>query len=107
MDNNNVFLNNIRQNISAGEYDILFTSPFQTRRLFYASIKAKIEKRIANGGTPVLTDEEIKLCASDMKATSAEIYQILIKSGILEKNKSGECKLSRKGELAIKSIYGF
>ena len=101
MESKDVFLSNIKIKIDAGEYDGEFTIPFMTRKLMYAAIKGKIKKRLDTGGTPMLTDAEIKAVLEEMREASGSTFYLFVTYGILEETETGY-QLSPKGLKAIK-----
>jgi hypothetical protein len=101
MNNDKVFLNRMKIKIENGEYDQFMTLPFMTKKLFFANIKNRMEHRLETGGTPVMSDIEIKAVIDDMKETAGATFYLLVKHGILEKTDEGKYELSKKGILAL------
>ena len=77
-----VFLNKMSEKIRAGEFDEEF--PFFTRDLIYASIKARIDKKLETGATPLLTETEVKEAIKDAKETAVMTAKLFLEAGILE-----------------------
>jgi len=102
--NKNVFLNKISEKIKQGEFDIYLTIPFMSRDLLFYSIKGRIDKKIDTGGTPILSDAEIKDCISEAKETATNIIACYIKNGFMKRTEEG-LEFTEKGYLAIKSAY--
>ncbi len=84
-----VFLKKMSEKIRNGEYDESLNIPFATRELLYASVKARIDKKIETGATPLLSDSEIKDATKDTKETAAITCEIFYKAGITEKTEGG------------------
>jgi len=80
-----VFLNKISSKIKNGEFDESLTIPFLTKELLFSSIKARIDKKIETGGTPLLTDAEIKDAVKDAKDAAVSTAYMFIKNKILVK----------------------
>lgn len=76
---NDVFLNKISSKIKNGEFDEFLTVPFMSKELLFASIKARIDKKIENGATPVLNDTEVKDAIKDAKETAGYTMAMFIK----------------------------
>jgi len=102
--NNEVFLSKINQKINNGDFDMYLTIPFMSRDLLYLTIKGKITKKIATGGTPILNDSEVKECLADVKETSVYMLLIFTQLGFIEKTETG-FEFTAKGELAVRSAY--
>jgi hypothetical protein len=100
MNNDRVFLNRMKIKIENGEYDQFFTVPFMSRKLFFANIKDKMEHRLETGGTPVMSDIEIKTILEEMKEAAGSTFYLLVKHGILEKKDDGY-ELTPKGLKAV------
>lgn len=108
MENNNaVFLTSIQKRIQEGEFDDYLTLPFMNRNLLYNAIKGKINRRLAKGGTPMLTDTEIRESIEVAKETAGVTFHLFRESGILELTDDGTYKLSRKGAIAMRSLSKF
>ena len=102
--NNDVFLSKITQRIRHGDFDTHLTLPFMTRDLLFSSIKGRIDKRVATGGTPILNDNEIKDCLAEVKETAMNIISIYLKLGFMKRTEAG-FEFSDKFYLAIKTAY--
>lgn len=102
--NNNVFLNKIYQKIKAGEFDNYLNIPFMTKELLYECIKNKIERKIETGSTPILSDNEVKDCLSEVKETAVNIFAVYLKIGFIEKTENGY-EMTEKMQLALKAAY--
>ena len=103
MENNNtVFLKNMQNKIDKGEYDKYFKIPFMTKKLFFASLKSRIERRIEKGGTPILTDAEINESIEDVREAAGSTFGVLLHHKILEKTEDETYQISRKGKLALR-----
>jgi len=83
-----VFLSKIREKIFNGEFDE-YVMPFVSRELIYASIKARIDKKLETGATPILSDTEIKEALKDTKEIAAITYALFLNAGIIEKTDDG------------------
>ena len=86
---NDVFLNKISSKIKNGEFDEFLTVPFMSKELLFASIKARIDKKIENGATPVLNDTEVKDAIKDAKDAAVSTAYMFIKNKILVKGVDG------------------
>jgi hypothetical protein len=84
-----VFLNKIRDKIGKGLYDKELTVPFMKRESIYASIKARVVKKLETGATPLLSDVEIKDAIKDAKEVAAISLELFSKIGILQKTEEG------------------
>jgi len=96
-----VFLNKISSKIKNGEFDESLTIPFLTKELLFSSIKARIDKKIETGGTPLLTDAEIKDAVKDAKDAAVSTAYMFIKNKILVKGVDGY-ELSDVAKKALK-----
>jgi ABC-type uncharacterized transport system permease subunit len=99
--NNSVFLNKITQKIERGEFDSYLTLPFMTRVILLNNIKSKINKKLITGGTPILSDSEIKESINDIKETALNIILIYMKLGFIERTENG-LEFTDKFNLAIR-----
>lgn len=102
--NNDVFLNKITQRINAGDFDVYLTVPFMSRNLLLSCIKGRLNKKITTGGTPILSDADIKDCLTEVKETAASIISIYVKLGFMVRTETG-FEFSKKGDLAVKTAY--
>lgn len=102
--NNRVFLSKIAQRIKDGDFDKYLSLPFMSKELLYVRIKDRIERKIKTGGTPILTDYEIKECLEETKQTAVATFAMFLKEGLIVKSETG-FELTPKGELAVKSTY--
>ena len=102
--NNDVFLNKINQRIKNGDFDAYLTLPFMTRDLLLFNIKGRLNKKITTGGTPVLSDKEIKEAIDDVKEAAVYTVAIYLKLGFMVKTETG-FEFTEKGYLAIKAAY--
>jgi len=102
--NNDVFLNKIAQRIKNGDFDVYFTIPFMTRDLLSHAIKGRLDKKITTGGTPILSDTEIKDCLAETKETAVNIIATYLKLGFMVRTETG-FEFTEKGYLAIKAAY--
>jgi len=98
-----VFLNKIKDKIGKGVYDKELTVPFMKRESIYASIKARVTKKLETGATPLLSDAEIKEAIKDAKEVAAISLEIFSKVGILEKTEEGWI-VTPKGEKLLKHV---
>ena len=99
--NNELFLNKINQRIKDGDFDTYFTIPFMTKDLLKISIKEKLKKNIETGGTPILSDREIKECLAEIKEIAVYTIAVYLKLGFMIKTETG-FEFTKKGLLAIK-----
>lgn len=102
--NNNVFFSKILQRVKNGDFDAYLTIPFMTRDLFLTSVKGRLDKKIATGGTPVLSDNDLKDCLAETKETSMYIIALYLKLGFMVRTEEG-FQFTEKGYLAIKAAY--
>lgn len=98
-----VFLNKIKDKIGKGVYDKELTVPFMKRESIYASIKARVTKKLETGATPLLSDAEIKDAIKDAKEVAAISLEIFSKIGILEKTEAGWI-VTPKGEKLLQHV---
>ena len=101
-----VFLNKMKDKISKGEYDKEITVPFMRRESVYASIKARVTKKLETGGTPLLSETEIKDAIHDAKEIAAISLSLFSKIGIVEKTGAGWVVTS-KGEKLLNYIKSY
>jgi hypothetical protein len=99
-----VFLNKVKEKINKGDYDSEITVPFMSKATVFNSIKARVDRKLETGGTPLLNDAEIKDAIKDAKELAATSFFIFQKLGIMEKNDAGEWHVSAKGEKLLKAI---
>jgi hypothetical protein len=102
METAKIFLEKLIQDINDGKYDDHLSVPFMTRELILTSFKSKLQKKVESGGTPVLSDADIKNCIHDAKEASGFAFNLYEKFGFLEKTEDGLYEVTRKGKLAIK-----
>jgi len=98
-----VFLNKIKDKISKGVYDKELTVPFMKRESIYASIKARVTKKLETGATPLLSDAEIKDAIKDAKEVAAISLELFSKIGILQKTEEGWI-VTPKGEKLLQHV---
>jgi len=84
-----VFLKKIKEKIAKGDFDNDISVPFTNKQLVYASIKSRIDKKIETGGTPLLSDTEIREAIKDTKEVAAITFEIFKKTGIIVKTEEG------------------
>ena len=84
-----VFLAKMNKQIDEGQFDSLLTIPFMSRELMRTNIKARIDKKLATNGTPLLSETEINDVIETMKETAVETTAIFLKMGILERTDAG------------------
>jgi len=102
-ESSHVFLNKMKEKIDKGDYDNEITVPFMKRETIYASVKARITKKLETGGTPILTDAEIKDAIHDPKEAAAISLALFTKLGIVEKTEEG-WDVTPKGERLLSRI---
>jgi len=102
--NNDVFLSKIMQRIKNGDFDAYLTLPFMTRDLLVTTIKGRLTKKIDTGGTPILSDVELKDCLADVKEAAVYIVALYLKLGFMIKIETGY-EFTPKGNLALKAAY--
>jgi len=98
-----VFLNKIKDQIGKGIYDKELTVPFMKRESIYASIKARVIKKLETGATPLLSDGEIKDVIKDAKEVAAISLELFSKIGILQKTEEGWI-VTPKGEKLLQHV---
>jgi len=104
INNNNVFFSKILQKVKNGDFDTYLTLPFMTRDLFLNSVKGRLDKKIATGGTPILSDSDLKDCLAETKETATYIIALYIKLGFMVRTETG-FEMTEKMQLAIKAAY--
>ena len=102
--NNQIFLSKIYQKIKDGDFDKYLTLPFMTKELLFSSMKAQIFKKISTGGTPILTDSEIKDCIAETKETAVTTFALFLKEGLITKTKDGY-EITPAGQIAVQHCY--
>lgn len=102
--NNDVFLNKINEKINEGLFDSYFTLPFMSRRLFLATVKERINKKINTGSSPILSDKELKDCLEDTKHIAVSIFAIYLDKGFIVRTEEG-FSFTELGHRAIKASY--
>lgn len=100
-----VFLNKMKDKISKGEYDRELI-PFMRRESIYASIKARVTKKLETGGTPLLSETEIKDAIHDAKEIAAISLALFAKIGLMEKTAEGWI-VTPKGEKLLTHIKSY
>lgn len=100
MENKKVFLENFKNELDEGKYDKVLTLPFMNKKLFYDSVKSKINKKIEKGVAPALTEAEIELVIKDIKETAGTVFYLFQKYGFLQETENG-WEVSRKGRIAL------
>ncbi|MFW6311343.1 MAG: hypothetical protein ACOC1K_03815 [Nanoarchaeota archaeon] len=101
-DQSEVFLYRIRSKIYAGEFDKYISIPFISKELIYSSIKGRVNLKLQTGGTPLLSDKEIKDAVSDAIETALITAKLFLEIGILKKE-NGVYSVTEKGMKAILS----
>lgn len=104
MENNEVFLKSFKTKLDNGEYDAHLTLPFMNKKLLYAAIKGKVERKIEKGTAPILTDAEIQSSVNEAKEAAGGTFYLMVKYGILIPNEEGTYDLSKKGARALREI---
>lgn len=84
-----VFLNKFRDRLGKGEYDKEINVPFMKRESIYASVKARVIRKLETGATPLLSDGEIKDAIQDAKEVAAISLSLFSKIGLVEKTEEG------------------
>jgi hypothetical protein len=102
METAKLILDNLIKEVKDGKYDEHLSIPFMSRELIITSFKGKIQKKIESGGTPVLTDSDIKNCIQDAKESCGAAFHLYEKFGFIEKLEDGTFEITKKGKLAIK-----
>ena len=102
-----VFLNKVKDKINKGDYDSDINVPFMSKATVYSSIKARVDKKLETGATPLLFDSEIKDAIKDAKDVAAISFGVFKKLGIIEKDDKGEWQVSPKGEKLLKTIRSY
>jgi len=100
-----VFLNKMKDKIGKGEYDKELL-PFMRRESIYASIKARVTKKLETGGTPLLSETEIKDAIQDAREIAAISLSLFAKVGIMEKTEAGWV-VTEKGEKLLRHVKTF
>jgi hypothetical protein len=100
-----VFLNKVKEKIAQGDYDSEL-GPFKTKEHLYASVKARVDRKLETGGTPLLSDAEIKDAFKDANEVSAISFGIFKKLGIIEKTKEGWV-VTPRGEKFLKAVKSY
>jgi len=101
-ENQNVFIVKVHQRINEGMYDHLLTKPFMTRELLFYSIKTKFDTRVESGGTPILSDAEIKDAISAATETVGYTTSLFLKHKILIIGKDGKYEFSDIAKRALR-----
>jgi hypothetical protein len=91
------FLNAMKDKIDQGDYDSEL-GPFQQRKSLFASLKARIDKKLETGGTPILSEAEIKDAFKDAKEVAAITLGIFKKLGIIKNIKKEEWEITPLNE---------
>jgi hypothetical protein len=97
-----VFLNKMKDKIASGEFD-KEVGPFMSKATIYASIKARVDKKLETGGTPLLSDAEVKDALKDAKEVAAITLGIFAKLGLFEKIE-GEWRFTKLGDKLINTL---
>jgi len=99
--NNDVFSIKIMQRIENGDFDAYLTIPFMTRNLLVSTIKGRLDKKITTGGTPILSDADLKDCLAEVKETAGFIVAVYLKLGFIVKTEEGY-EFTEKGHKIIR-----
>ena len=100
MKETSVFLVKMKEKIKQGNYNEFLNVPFLSQELLYHTIKTKFSKKVDSGGTPILTDVDIKECINEAKETAINTLKIFLETGLVVITDEG-LKVSEKGKNAI------
>lgn len=84
-----VFLSKMKEKIYEGEFDDKLNLPFMSRKLFYSSLKDKVNKKLETGTTPLLSENEILDILNDVRETAVITAALFIETGIIKKTEDG------------------
>ena len=98
-----VFLNKMKDRLAKGEFDKEINVPFMKRESVYASIKARVTKKLETGATPLLSEGEIKDAVQDAKEVAAISLSLFSKIGLVEKTEEGWI-ITSAGEKLLKHV---
>jgi len=101
-----IFLTRFINRLETGEFDKDLDIPFASRKLLLALVKAKINKKVETGGTPILSNINIDECISEVREQSAFTLSIFGKFGLLEE-RDGKKQLSEKWIKFLKNEKNF
>ena len=98
------YLNDFYTKLSKGVYDEHLKLPFASRELLVASVERRVQRKLDKGVTPMLSDNEIDICISEVIAAAGSTFYLMVKNGILEPNEDGGYQLSIKGARALREV---
>ena len=101
--NDHVFIIKISQRINQGDFDVYLNLPFMSKELLLSTMKSRLEKKIAVGGSATLNDIDIKDCLAEVKETALNIIALYLKLEFIVRTETG-IEFTEKGLKAIKSI---
>jgi hypothetical protein len=100
MKETSVFLVKMKEKIKQGDYNDFLTIPFLSQELLYHTIKTKFNKKVDSGGTPILTDVDIKECINEAKETAIHTLKIFLETELVVITPEG-LRVSEKGKAAL------
>ncbi len=83
-----VFLTKMKERILDGAYDE-YVGLFVSRELIYASMKARVLKKVETGATPLLGEAEIKDALEDTKEIAALTALLFTHNKVINKTEDG------------------
>lgn len=98
-----IFLNRIKEKISRGEFDSKITVPLMSRESIFNMIKIKVNRKIAAGTNPLLSEYEINDSISSAKDLAVVSFFIFRQMNVLEFGADG-WGLSKKGKKLIHAL---
>ena len=96
-----VFLTKMQEKVKSGAYDKEITIPFMSRNSVYIAMKARVDKKLETGATPLLSEAEIVEAVKDAKEVAVITAEIFLKIGLIEKTDDGEWLISDVAKRAI------
>lgn len=83
------FLKKLNEQVDEGQFDDVINIPFASREMLKFSLKARLDKKIETGSTPLLSENEIKDAVKDVREIAVFTAAIFLEMGILQSTEEG------------------
>ena len=80
--NDKLFLNSFKAKLDGGEYDKYLTLPFMNKKLLFAAVEGKVQRKLDKGVAPILTSPEIQNSIEEAKEAAGSTFYLMVKHGI-------------------------
>ncbi len=81
-----IFLSRINDRINRGEFDKDLEIPFASKKMLKSLVKAKMNKKVETGATPILSENDLAECVRDIRETAVFTAAVFLEVGILQEN---------------------